>query len=292
MLSLGVQKEVKARPYWHVDAKWICGLLLGALLVATLPVAVAYKLTERDAATNIIAYAMAGFTSPQGIDSANGLADIQAKTAQTGSTTVTLGGVQVVFTTQDFQTLSPRELRLKVFRTFATELYDKGAYGLAKSQGQDETTARKFENDATLISTLGSAMHARISGIFIGFVVADLVALAGVVLFSHRFGRLVSPGVVFLLVGLPGIIFAAAASHAYVSGSPLATGDTTDMSTAFGALASYITPLILPHVAGVYMAALGLGTALLVASGVGKLVYMLVRRGQHEGVHQKRSDKA
>lgn len=281
----------KPRPYWHVDLKWLCALVLVAALAVTLPVTAAYRLTAKGPATDLIAYTFAGMTSPQGIDSEEGIGEIKARVLKNGSETVSIAGIEVVFTAEDFNTLSPRELRLKVFRAFANRFYDQGARGFAKSQGFDEATADKFENDATLTSAFSAEAHKRVGTVLFWMVLVDLLTLAAVVYFSRRFGRLVTPGLVLLLVGLPGILFAAIASQ-----NPEVTGTARSESPAdqFGMLslfASYVAPLVVPHFAGVYMSVLISGASLLVLAGAGKIVHSIVRRRGDKAAGRKPEEK-
>lgn len=252
-------------------------MLLVALAV-TLPVAAAYRLTAKGPATDLIAYTFAGMTSPQGIDSSEGLGEIKARVLQNGSETVSLAGIDIVFTAEDFNTLSPRELRLKVFRAFADRFYDQGAKGFAKSQGFDAATAEKFENDASLTGLFSSAAHKKVGTILLWMVLADLLLIAAVAFFSRRFGRLVSPGLVLLLVGLPGIIFAAISSQNPEVVGTARSETASDQFAALGLFANYVAPLVVPHFASVYLFALVSGGGLLVAAGLGRIVYGVVHK--------------
>src|SRR5438034_2140865 len=116
----------KPRPYWHVDLKWTSAILLAFALAGTLPVAGLYRATSEDSGRKIVAYVMAGLASPDGLDSDKGLQEVRDKVHRTGSETLDVGGVPVVVTAADVDTLSPRELRLKVFGSFAARFYDLG----------------------------------------------------------------------------------------------------------------------------------------------------------------------
>ena len=107
-------------------------------IIVTLPVAALTLLSERSTATNIVTYSLVGLTSPEGIDSARGLEDLQTHVAQQGAKTLSVGVAKVTFTAQDVQTLTPRELRLKAFGGFANKFYDLGPYALAKETAQIE----------------------------------------------------------------------------------------------------------------------------------------------------------
>jgi hypothetical protein len=48
--------------------------------------------------------------------------------------------------------------------------------------------------------------HRKLQGAFFGLLLASLALLALLVYFSHRFGRLVSPGCIMFLVAVPGVV--------------------------------------------------------------------------------------
>lgn len=252
--------------------------MLIVVLVAALPVVALYRLTAKGPATKTLSYTMAGLTSPEGIDSNSGIKSIKEKVAQKGSETIQIGGIPVTFTAEDVNNLSPRELRLKVFGTFADRFYDQGASGLIQSQGLDESAAEKFKKDSSLISFFTKSAHQQLQKIAGGLVLASLLLAGAAVYFSNRFGRLVSPGLVLLLVGLPGALFAAiSSSHPEVSGTARSEGatSTTSMLTTFS---SFVTPLVMPYFASTYLFALILGFVFLLSAGVGRAVYGFTHR--------------
>lgn len=276
----------KPRPYWHVDAKWVCALLLILALAATLPVVALHRLTTRDNATEIVAYTMAGLTSPQGLDSAEGLETVKARVVEKGSETVVLGGVEVVFTAEDVNTLSPRELRLKVFRAFAASVYDRGVRDLAESQGLDAEAVEKAERDAFLIKNLSADTHGQLGKVLAWMIVADVTLLAALAFFSWRFGRLASPGLVLTLVGLPGLLlWLAARQNPEVSGAARSE-DVSNYAEAASSFASFIGPLVVPHFAGPYVFVLVSGVVLLALAAVGRIVYGVINRRSGKGEHE------
>lgn len=273
-----VEKPIKNRKYWHIDAKWVCALLLAITLAATLPVVAVYQITAKEPATRLISYTMAGLTSPDGIDGESGISEVKQRVLRNGSETITLAGVSVTFTANDINTLSPRELRLKVFGAFATKFYDQGAKGFAASQGLDTSAVDKFQNDSSVLSVFTLSTHNFIGGILLWVLLINILLLLGLVLFSHRFGKIVSPGVVMLLVGLPAVILAIFASqNSTVSGtarSATATG-SVDM---IGSFISFVAPLILPYFANTYLVTLLSGLILLVIAALGRVIYTLAQR--------------
>lgn len=276
--------DPKPRPYWHVDAKWVCAILLAAVLAVTLPVAAAHRLTAKDNATELLAYTMAGLTSPKGIDDATGLEEIKARVKKKGSETIKLGSLEVVFTAKDLETLSPRELRLKVFRAFAERFYDQGARGIAEAQGLSKAAVDKAVKDASMLSLFSQAAHDRLGTVLGWLIVVNVLLLAALVFFSYRFGRLASPGLIMLLVGLPGLLFWAIASQNPEVVGAARSEDPENNLTAINLFASFVGPLVVPHIAAVYLFVLKIGLVLLGFALSGRIVYAIVkhRAKRHE----------
>jgi hypothetical protein len=266
----------KPRPYWHVDAKWVCAILLGAALAVTLPVAAAHRLTAREHATELLAYTMAGLTSPNGIDDAEGLDEVKERV-------------------KDFETLSPRELRLKVFSAFAERLYDQGARRLAEAQGLDKAAVDKAVKDASMLNLFSQETHKRVGTILVWLFLLDLLLLAALVFFSNRFGRLVSPGLVMLLVGLPGLLFWAIASQNPEVAGAARSEDPESNLAALNLFASYVGPLIVPHFAAAYLFALRIGLLLLGLAITGRIVYSVIKHRtkahEHKSTEAETNDK-
>lgn len=279
MKLLSRQKDTsKQRPYWHVDAKWVCALALIVTLAVTLPTAVAHRLTAKEPATEIVAYSLAGLTSPNGIDDTEGLEEIKARVAETGSETITFGGVDITFTAEDVNSLSPRELRLKVFKTFADNFYDRGIEGFAQNSDLSGDALEEAEQDTFLLNSFNAETHSKIGKALVWLITISLVLTVTLVFFSWRFGRLASPGLVFLLVGAPGLLFAAIAGQ-----NPEVTGaarseEALGYTEAASSFVSYLAPLIVPHFANVYLWVFRLGILLLVVAGIVKIIYTLRNR--------------
>jgi len=277
MESQQVEKPIKKRQYWHIDAKWVCALLLALTLAATLPIAAAYQITAKEPATKLISYTLAGLTSPDGIDSDAGLLEIKQRILKNGPETVTLAGISVVFTENDINTLSPRELRLKVFGAFAIKFYDQGAKGFADSQSLDASAVEKFQKDSSTLSVFTLSAHNFIGNILLIAILIDVVLISGLVYFSYRFGKLVSLGIVSLLVGLPGIIIGAFASQHNVVAGTARDMTATNSFDMIGGFISFVAPLILPYFASTYLAVLLSGFTLLLIAGIGRIVYAIIK---------------
>jgi len=279
-LNTSALTAVTKRQYWHKDAKWICAILLVIFIGISLPFVSLYRLTAKAPATKALSYTLAGLTSPDGIDSTSGIDDLRQKAAATGSTQVYIGGVPVTFTTQDFSSLSPRELRLKVFGSFASEFYNKGAAGLVKSQGLNDDAAQQFQKNSSTIALFTRSAHQHLGKIVSALTAIDLMLLAAVVMFSYRFGRLASPGLALMIASFLALPLAAlAASHQTVTGTARPESATSNVS-AVGNFISFVAPLVLPYFSGTYMFTFLSGVLLLAAAGVGLFIYKLTHKSQ------------
>jgi hypothetical protein len=266
-------KLLKSRPYWHVDAKWLCAITLLALLAVTLPLAIMYQLTDKTSGTKIIAYTLMGMTSPDGIDSEQGLAELKTQLRQTGSVTLNFGGVPATLTTHDAETLTPRELRLKVVGGFAGQFYDQGARGLAVSRHASEEATAKAVSDATFLSPFTREGHAKLKVwlVALGSVCALLLAL--VIFFSYHAGRLVSPGLTLALAGLPGVLFWTLAQGHSAAPTTARTDNESNPLGAVSGIFSYLQPLIAQTAANTYLIVLFSGLALLVVAPFARLLW-------------------
>lgn len=267
------------RPYWYVDLKWLLSLLALAAIAATLLLVTFARITAREPAVKILSYSLAGLTTTDDIDSDAGFEEIKQRVAANGQETVNFGGAPVVITAEDVATLSPRQLRLKIFGGFAEKFYDQGPAGLATDTGATAEEAEKLKTDSSFIAPLTREGHRQITT-YAAIAVAVSLALIGlVVLFSYRLGRLVSPGLLLLLTGFPGLLFFAIASSQ--SDEPIGAARTDTASStleAAGTAASFIGPLVMPYFASTYLPVLGLGLLLLLTALVSKLILRINSR--------------
>lgn len=202
-------EEAKPRPYWHVDAKWITGILLILLLATTLLLFVLSKITNRENAVELGSLALAtAFSREEGLDGTASIEEFKKEAAnQVGDQLHPLPDIQaVVISRQDLETLSPREIRLKIFRQIVEPLYDKGVEGAAQQFTNDPAAQEKLANDASLLRVFTKSFHDRISSLLLLSVFITLVLLAGFIYFSFGWGRLGNPGALLFIVGLPGAL--------------------------------------------------------------------------------------
>ncbi len=255
------------RPYWHVDAKWICGLLLVVSLAITLLLAGVTRLTERDQAIDINTHLLAATFSPRGLDDASGIEDFRRQLAHDPDGRVApLPGFSHEITREQMEMLSPRELRLAVFRPLTERAYDDGIEGLAAEAAP--TQREQIRRDAAAFGVLSRDTHETAVTTLAVTGGLSLLLLIGLVFFSHRFGRLVSPGIVFLLAGVGALPLLTIRSIAMNS----------EPSGRVGSVLGEVTPRVTEAMLLPYAAAAVAGTALLLTAAVGRIAYGITRK--------------
>ncbi|HEX7259485.1 MAG TPA: hypothetical protein VF272_00970 [Candidatus Saccharimonadia bacterium] len=210
----------KSRPYWHVDAKWICGLLLVVMLGAGLFAVGLYRLTERSSA--------------------------QALT----------GAIATTFFINPNADVSANEVRHKL-----QPLYDQGLGAIAETASPDPKKQAEITKQLRPLALLTNDAHSLVYKIILGISIATLILTGGLIFFSRRFGKLVSVGVVLLVLALPGTLL----FLTFQSG-----GATNGMH--IGSIGPPILTLIASAFLPGYAIALAMAAGLLVLSGVLKLI--------------------
>lgn len=200
-------KEAVAKPYWHVDAKWVSGICLFVLLTATLALFFLTKVTARDNAVGLSSLALATvFSRDEGLDGTTSINDLKKKVAdQPGDQIHPIPEIPLlVISRHDLETLSPRELRLKIFRQLVEPVYDEGIEGAAQKFTNDPAAQQKLIHDASLLRFLTKSFHDKLATVFLVTLVLTVLLLAAFVYFSFGWGKLGNPGLLFFIVGLPG----------------------------------------------------------------------------------------
>lgn len=182
----------KPRPYWHVDIKWLFGILsFCALLVSTI-LFIASTLLSPNIAVPTATYVVASQFSKNGIDDATDINKIKNELKKSDKTEFhPIEGSSATITKKDITSLSPREIRLKLFGQIVEPIY----YGAEKL---DKNIAQQYG----ALAMLNEKTHQSLMTFFWVSLIPVVLFMTGLVLFSHRYGRLVSPAVMLLMFGL------------------------------------------------------------------------------------------
>ncbi len=260
---------MQSRPYWHVDIKWVCGILSFLALGVALLMFNLSTLTAKERALNISTTLVAGLFSKEGLDDEKGLEEFRQKIQNLPGDTVSPipQFPQVKISKQDVVTLSARELRLKLFRQITEPIYDYGPAGAAAKFTTDVNEQKEFTKNASLLGVFTKKTHQTLHRIFVITAVAAVLFLVTTIYFSAGWGRLVSPGTILLVVSPVGAIAGLLLSH------PPKDGDAP-----LGALPPNVANEIGSSLSHSYMIAAVLGILLLLAALIGKLVQKFVRK--------------
>lgn len=264
----------KARPYWHMDAKWIAGLLLIVTISATLALLALARVTNEQHGVKILTYAIAGFFSPRGLDDPGDIAALREKLKESPDHRFRpIEGLDLYITEADLAK-SPRQLRLDLFGQMAGPLYR-----------QDEAEIGKFTGGKSASETLGVAalltrpVHDTIASWVIYPLAASLVLTLLLMYFSYGWGRLASPGWVLLVATLVPFLLTGAFVWGVIqwAEAPAPTGE------GFGAAnISYVASLLVPTVIGaihpVYAQFFWIGLGLVGASLLGATIWRFVKK--------------
>ncbi|HUC20660.1 MAG TPA: hypothetical protein VMR98_04160 [Candidatus Polarisedimenticolaceae bacterium] len=210
------------RPYWHVDAKWICGLLLVVLIAVGLLIIGLYRVTERASAQKLSgAIATSLFSNP---------------------------GADTSFdATQLRQKLQP--------------LYDQGTDAVAKAASPDPQQQAQVAEHIKPFNFFTKETHDQLLKGVILVAVITLVLLGGLIFFSHRYGKLISVGVVLLAASLPGALLFATMQ-----------GGTGDRGVRIAQIGPDVIRLVASSFLPAYLIAAGLAVFLLLFAGVLKAI--------------------
>ncbi|QQG49665.1 MAG: hypothetical protein HZB70_02605 [Candidatus Berkelbacteria bacterium] len=204
-------KEVVSKPYWYVDLKWFFGILFTLALTLTLSLSLANRLTEEKTAVDLSTVALATLFSRDGggLDDPKAVEEFKAKLKESDEELIrpieTIPAITI--SRDDVEKLSPRELRLKIFRQITEPLYNEGVDGAVKRFTDNPEEQKKLANDASLLRFLTKDTHEKISSFLTIGIAVTVLFLIGLVFFSFGWGRLGNPGLILFVLGLPGAAF-------------------------------------------------------------------------------------
>ena len=186
-----MQGVKKIRPYWHVDMKWIFGILLFlALLVSTVLFATSTLLSPKVALPGAT-YVVANQFSKNGLDDATDINKYKKQLEKSNKTEFKpIEGMDVTITKDELLNQSPREIRLNLFQQIVEPIY----YGTAEL---DKNAAEQYG----ALTYLNEETYKTLMLYFWISLIPVALFTAGIVFFSHRYGRLVSPAVLLLTFG-------------------------------------------------------------------------------------------
>src|SRR3990167_600631 len=245
------------RPYWHVDAKWICGILLVFTLSATLILLSLVKLTEQERAPAVGALIIGmGFIRGNTIDTE----EAREALAEAGGVIQPIPNIPSIKITEADLKLTPSEISIKVFRPITESIYNNGIEATADKFAATPEQKEKFVRDAALFIIFTKDTHQTLNKFFRFFAVVSLLLAIGVVFFSSRWGRLSNLGSLLLLMSLPGSLLGL-----------LLKSPPKDGNGGLGSLSPELTEQIGQAVSSAYSKITLLGILLLAAALIGRI---------------------
>lgn len=266
------------RPYWHVDGKWSAGLLLLFVLGPTLLLYSLVQVTAEKPAVDTLTMALALSFSRQGLDDETEIAEMpQRLRASPGGSFQPIPGLRIVIHEQDIAGLSPRQARLSFFRQLAEPLYRQGPEGLI-ALADDPEMRKSMAGGAGPLGILSLQTHQSLQRALVVFGIVCLVLLVPLVWFSHRFGRLGSPGCVLFAASVPGTILATIIASTAGQASRTPPPDEAGMTGMAGYLASHVLPPLAQVMSRSYVIFLALGLGLMLLALLSNFIWWLTHR--------------
>ena len=265
------------RPYWHVDAKWIIGLLLLPILSAALLVSALVQVTDEKPAVDTLTITLAVLLSENGLDDSTALTAIREKMQASPNQTVQIiPGSRWTVSEAEIAGLTPRQARLAMFRKVAVPLYRDGIQGLIGLTDDPEMQAA-MQSGGAAFNILTLKTHQLLQEWQTTLTIVCLILLIPLILFSARFGRIGSPGCVLVVASLPGaVILGILATINTGSNAPL--GHSAGAGETLNYLAGFIVPPLAQLVAIEYWIALAIGAGLVILALFTNLLWRLFRK--------------
>lgn len=265
------------RPYWHLDVKWITGLLLVISLGIS---SIMYNLTlvtDEKPAVDTLAMTYALTFSQNGLDDETEIAMLRlAVKASSTKSYKPVPGINIALTEQDLANKTPREIRLNYFRKWAEPFYKQGEAGFL-ALATDEQTKKGIGNGMGALTIFTLQTHQTLEKIYSYTLIASAILLALVVLFSRRFGRLFSAGFAFVVASGPGALITSLVAQSMQT--PVAVPSQSEGTTAMAKyLAANTLPPFLEIISRNYMNLLKLGITLIILSALAKLTWWIVTK--------------
>lgn len=233
----------KIRPGWRIDAKWTCGVLLTVFLIPTLMVCSLYQATAREPAKKVVVPLI---REVSGIDRVSEEAFEQLfKVAQLNpGEKFEIPGwlVKLSLLGRDIAGKTEEKLKNLVLKRTFDLVYEQGFEAPPESPPEVSMAA-------VVINFFSEANHQRL-GSTLGWLFTICVILTiPLVLFSFRFGKLISVGVSLIFAALPASILSLILSKTGVGSENFLTE---------------LVEAVLPFIWGIHLKALlvGLGFAL------------------------------
>lgn len=276
---MGKELASKPRPYWHVDAKWITGLLLVLAFTVTMMLYALVQITAEQPAVEMLTKAMALMFSQNGLDDPTEFTEISQRMRVSPDKTVQpIPGLRITVREQEIRGMTPREMRLYFFRKWAEPIYQDGVQGLA-ALADDPDLKSQIIQGGGFFNVMTLKTHQALQQVLAIATIACLLLLAPLVFFSYRFGRVGSPGCVLFIASLPGAIL-----FTFISLAVRPMTSPPVQESGINGMIGYLLSNTLPPLAQIasqsYLVFLALGLGLMLLAVSSSTVWALRQRSR------------
>jgi hypothetical protein len=272
-------EEIKRpRPYWHMDAKWIAGLLLTGVLTLTMLVHSLAQITDEEFAVDSIALALVLALAEGDLDDESALEEflLQVRDSPDGILQL-VPGLRITVQEEEIAGLSPREAAMTIMRKVARPLYHGGSQGLADLADDPELADQIIEGGG-LFNIMTRETHYNLRQALPILVGVCLLLLVPLVFFSYRFGRLGSPGFVVFAASLPGAFLFSVFSTIGGAERVVRPGREEGITRLGAYVASEILPPLAQIMARNHLLFMFTGIGLMAIAILGSLIYRSTRK--------------
>lgn len=199
-----IKNQSKIRPYWHIDAKWVVALIFIPIFTAAFLACNLYVMTNEKNAINVSSNILSALYSPGG-DQNNSKEIEEVRAAIRKSPDKALKpfpGLDIQITEQDLDQSNLANVKDKLFKELAKNIYNFDSTKM-KYNSEGKTDALSNLGVMAIFTKEGHQFIGKIALISSGIA---LVFLALLIFFSYGFGRMISPGIIFFITGLPATI--------------------------------------------------------------------------------------
>ena len=172
-------KVKKPRPYWHVDAKWITGILSILVLMVTFSIYLLMQINNpKRGNPNLLATTMASVFSYEGggLDESGDVENMKEKIAESADGSYQpIPGLDITVRMDDIEGKTPREARLWFFTQMAEPLYNDGQQGLIDKM-TDPDMKDEVSGGVGPLALISAETHSKLkSGLLISGVISLLL---------------------------------------------------------------------------------------------------------------------
>ncbi|HKZ43651.1 MAG TPA: hypothetical protein VJZ78_01280 [Anaerolineales bacterium] len=269
-------KENKPRPYWHVDAKWVTGILSILVLIVTFAVFLLFKVTSPEQGIEILTATMASMFSYEGggLDQAGDIEIMKDKIAESPNGEYQpIPGMDITVRMEDIEGKSPREARLWFFRQMAEPLYTQGQQGLIEMM-TDPEMKESVSGGVGPLALISASTHAKLGSVLIICGLISFFLLGMLIFFSYRFGRLGNPGFVIFMAAIPNLILLAVL-QGVINNPTNGQGDEGIQSTLarYSQLAADVLPDVIDKALIIHVVLVIVGIALMLIGLIGVIFF-------------------